>query len=136
MNAIEMTRELGKLIQQDERYLTYHKAKELNDKDEALQGLIGEFNLKRLELNTEMSKLEKDSEKLSKLDSEIKSLYGNIMANENMASFNDAKNEMDNLLSKINMIITMSANGENPETCSVEQPSSCGGSCSTCGGCH
>ena len=136
MNAIEMTRELGKLIQQDERYLAYHKAKDLNDKDEALQALIGEFNMKRVELNTEMSKIEKDSDKLSKLDAEIKSLYGNIMANENMAAFNNAKTAMDDLLSQINMVITMSANGEDPETCPSEQPSSCGGSCSTCGGCH
>ena len=91
--------------------------------------------MKRVQLNTEMSKLEKDSDKLTKLDGEIKSLYGNIMANENMAAFNDAKTAMDEFLSQINMVITMSANGEDPATCPVEQPS-CGGSCSTCGGCH
>ena len=136
MNAIEMTRELGKLIQQDERYSTYHKTKEINDKDDVLQGLIGEFNLKRVELNAEMSKAEKDSDKLSRLDGEIKSLYGNIMANENMAAFNNAKTAMDNFLSQINMIITMSANGEDPATCPSENPSSCSGSCDSCGGCH
>ena len=76
MNAIEMTRELGKLIQQDERYLKYHKTKEENDKDEELQKMIGEFNMKRVELNTEMSKPEKNSDKLSRLDTEIKELYG------------------------------------------------------------
>ena len=135
MNAIEKTRELGKLIQQDERYLAYNKAKEINDNDETLQALIGEFNMKRVELNTEMSKPEKDSEKLTKLDGEIKSLYGNIMANQNMDSFNNAKSAMDEMLSQVNMIITMSANGEDPDTCPVEKPS-CGGGCSTCGGCH
>lgn len=136
MNAIELTRELGKLIQQDERYIAYHNAKEANDKDEKLQALIGEFNLKRVDLNTEMTKIEKDTEKLSRLDSEIKSLYGNIMANENMTAFNDAKNAMDSFLSQINMIITMSANGEDPATCPTEMTSSCGGSCSSCSGCH
>lgn len=137
MNAIEMTRELGKLIQQDERYAAYNKAKELNDTDEELQALIGEFNMKRVSLNNEMSKIDKDSEKLSNLDSEIKSLYGNIMANENMNAFNSAKTAMDEFLSQINMVITMSANGEDPATCPIEQPQSCGGSCSSCGGgCH
>ena len=59
------------------------------------------------------------------------------MANENMSAFNDAKNAMDEFLSQINMVITMSANGEDPDTCPVEDPhSSCGGGCSTCGGCH
>lgn len=135
MNVIEMARELGKEIQADERYTAYHIAKQKNDKDEELQGLIGEFNLKRVDLNTEMSKENKDSDKLSRLDGEIKSLYGNIMANENMADFNDCKNAMDDMLSKINMVITMSANGDDPATCSVEQDS-CGGSCSSCSGCH
>ncbi|MEG0614192.1 MAG: YlbF family regulator [Oscillospiraceae bacterium] len=135
MNVIEMTREVGKLIQQDERYKAYNEAKELNDKDEALQKLIGEFNMKRVELNTEMSKEDKNSEKLTALDSEIKKLYGVIMSNENMAKFNDAKNAMDEMLGQINMVITMSANGEDPATCPVEEHS-CGGSCSSCGGCH
>lgn len=135
MNAIDMTRELGKLIQADERYINYTKAKELNDKDEVLQQLIGEFNMKRVELNTEMQKEERDSDKLTSLDVEIKELYSNIMKNENMNIFNEAKNSMDELLTQINMIITMSANGEDPATCSIDA-SSCGGSCSSCSGCH
>ena len=58
------------------------------------------------------------------------------MKNENMTKYNQAKNDMDALLNQINMIITYSANGEDPMTCPTEAASSCGGSCSTCGGCH
>ncbi|MCL2054269.1 MAG: YlbF family regulator [Oscillospiraceae bacterium] len=137
MDIIKMTRELGKAIQADPRYSEYTAAKEKNDGDSALQDLIGEFNLKRIELNTELSKTEREQEKLQGLDSEIKSLYGNIMANENMAAYNESKNALDSLLSQINMIITSSANGEDPETCPTEQPASgCGGGgCSSCSGC-
>ena len=137
MNVIEMTRELGKLIQQDERQIAYHAAKEKNDNDEALQGMINEFNMQRMKLNQEMSNPEKSSEKITALDNSIKSLYGEIMANENMAAFNNAKLEMDEMLSQVNMVITMSANGEDPATCPVEAPSTgCSGSCSSCSGCH
>lgn len=136
MNVIEKARELGKEIQKDERYSNYHKAKKINDEDTALQGKIGEFNMKRIELNAEMSKPEKSQEKMNELDAAIKSLYSEIMANESMIAFSKAKDEMDKLLSQINMVITMSANGEDPETCPVEAPSGCSGSCSTCGGCH
>ena len=45
----------------------------------------------KVQLNSEMSKPDKNQDKLSKLDSGIKSLYGNIMANENMSAFNKAK---------------------------------------------
>lgn len=135
MDIIKMARELGKAIQEEERYKAYYLAKEVNDKDEELQALIGEFNLKRFDLNMEMSKPDKNAEKLKELDIEIKDLYGKIMANKNMELFNNVKNEMDDMLSKINTIITMSANGEDPETCSAHTGCSPDG-CSSCGGCH
>ena len=137
MNVIDKARELGVMIQQDERYTAYYAAKEANDKDEALQGMINEFNMKRMQLNSEMSKEERNEEKLGELDDKIKSLYGEIMANENMARYNKAKSAMDSLLNQINMVITYSANGEDPMTCPCEEVTvNCSGSCSTCGGCH
>lgn len=135
MDVIAKARELGKLIQEDERYSAYLAAKENNDKDEELQKLISEFNAKRYELNMEMSKEDKDSEKLKELDGVIKNLYGEIMVNPNMAEFNAAKNAMDGMLSEINNVITASANGEDPETC-PSKPTGCSGSCASCGGCH
>lgn len=135
MDVIQMARELGKLIQADERYKTYESAKNINDKDEKLQKLIEQFNLKRVELNTEMVKDDKDTEKIKSLDEEIKNLYGDIMINPSMIEFTKAKNEMDDMLSQVNNIISLSANGEDPETC-PSVPTSCSGSCSTCGGCH
>ncbi len=135
MDIISTTRELGKLIQADNRYKAYLSAKELNDKDEELQKLISEFEAKRYELNMEMTKTDKDSEKLKELDGVIKNIYGEIMVNPSMVEFNMAKTAMDGMLAEINNIITASANGEDPETC-PSQPSSCGGSCSSCSGCH
>lgn len=137
MKVIEKARELGVLIQQDERYSAYYTAKEVNDKDENLQNMINEFNMKRMQLNAEVSKEEKNEERLSELDDAIKSLYGTIMANENMIRYNKAKSDMDSLLNQINMIITYSANGEDPLTCPCEEVSvNCGGDCSACSGCH
>lgn len=137
MKVIEKARELGVLIQQDERYSAYYEAKDANDKDENLQNMINEFNMKRMQLNAEVSKEEKNEERLSELDNAIKSLYGTIMANENMIRYNKAKSDMDSLLNQINMIITYSANGEDPLTCPCEEVSvNCGGDCSACAGCH
>lgn len=136
MTVIEKARELGALIQQDERYTAYYAAKDANDKDEALQNMINEFNMKRLQLNSEMSKGERDEAKIGEIDEAIKHLYADIMKNENMTNYNKAKNDMDALLNQINMIITYSANGEDPMTCPTEASSGCSGSCSSCGGCH
>ena len=60
MEAIKAARELGKVIQADERFKEYHAAKEINDADEGLQELIGEFNLIRQKLGLEASKRDGD----------------------------------------------------------------------------
>lgn len=136
MTVIELARELGKALQEDERYKKYQEAKEKNDKDVELQNMIGDFNVKRMQLNQEMQKEEKDAEAMQKLDGELKEIYTKIMANPNMAEFNTAQGAVDKLLNSVNFIISMATNGEDPMTCPEEQPASCGGSCSTCGGCH
>jgi cell fate (sporulation/competence/biofilm development) regulator YlbF (YheA/YmcA/DUF963 family) len=115
MDIIKMTRELGKAIQQDERYAAYMAAKQANDNDEELQKL-------------------KSEERLKTLDEELKSIYAQIMGNDGMIAFNTAQNELEQLISDVNQIITMCANGEDPDTCEIQH--GCSGSCSTCGGCH
>ena len=132
--VIEMTRELGKLIQQDARYKAYVAAREKNDNDPELQKMISEFNDLRVELAGEMSKDDKDAEKLTQLDDDIKNLYGSIMGSELMMEFEAAKAEMDLMLSQINTVITQCANGEDPDTCPVT--TGCTGSCESCAGCH
>lgn len=134
MNVIEITRELGKAIQADERYARYLAARSKNDADEELQKQIGEFNMQRMILNREMSKQDRDQDKISEMNQKIRDLYADIMRNENMAAYNEAKTAFDDMILEINGIINLCANGEDPATC--EPHSSCTGSCSTCGGCH
>jgi cell fate (sporulation/competence/biofilm development) regulator YlbF (YheA/YmcA/DUF963 family) len=134
MDIISMTRELGKAIQQDERYIAYMTAKAANDNDAELQRLIEDFGKVRADINTEMSKSEKNTEALKELDEKMKSLYSQIMGRDSMIAFNNAQNELEQLISDINQIVTMCANGENPDTCEIQR--GCTGSCSTCGGCH
>ena len=129
-----MTRELGKAIQQDERYTAYVLAKEANDKDNELQESIEKFNTLRMELNTAMSAENKDTDKIKELDGSIKETYAKIMGNPNMVIFNGAQNALESLINDINQIIAMCANGEDPDTCEIQH--GCSGSCESCGGCH
>lgn len=135
MTIIEQARALGAAIQQDERYKKFDETAKLNDTNTEIQNKIGEFNLMRAQLNQEMAKPDKDAEKMTQLDTDIRALYDEIMAMPTMAAFNNAKDELDKLLQSINYIITCAANGEDPMTC-PEEPPHCSGSCSTCGGCH
>ncbi len=134
MDIIEMTRELGKMLQKEEVYLTYRIAKQAADEDKELQKLINEFGLKREEISEEASKDENDKnpERLQELNREMRKIYAKIMTNERMIHYNDAKDNFDALMQRINAIIQQSSEGEDPETADYI---SCSGSCATCGGC-
>ena len=135
MDIIALARELGQKIQEDERYLALRAATQVNDEDETLQGLIGEFNLKRLSIANETSKAERDEAKIKSLNEELKNCYGAIMINENMLKYNSAKAEFDSLMRRINAIIAGAANGENPMTVDLVE-TVCDGDCSGCSGCR
>ena len=135
MDIIEMTRELGKAIQADDRYLAYMLARQANDEDEQLQNLIKGFNNTRVQLQMEIAKPDKDDDKVQELNESIKSSYKLIMENPRMIAYNAAKTGFDELMSQINTVISMSSNGVDPDGIDVTT-ASCSGDCGSCGGCH
>lgn len=134
MDIIEKARELGKLIQQEESYIALQKAQADADADMELQNLIGDFNMKRMSINNEASKKDKDSGKLALLNSQMREDYSKIMSNKNMIAYNEAKDAFDMVANRVLAIVQQSAEGADPETADYST-SSCSGSCSTCGGC-
>ncbi len=135
MDIIELTRELGWTLQNDQRYIAMRLAQQQSDEDESLQQLIGEFNLKRMAINNEAQKEDRSEETLQRLNAELREVYAKIMQNEHMIRYNDAKTEFDALLQRITGIIGLCADGEDPNTCDYDA-ASCGGDCSSCAGCH
>lgn len=136
-DAITMFKEAAAQLQREETYLALRGTMEKSDADEVLQKLIGDFNLARIDLNSELSKSEdKDQKKIQALNTKVGTLYNDIMANECMAAYNEAKAEMERLVGYIDAIINTAVNGGDPAT--VEQPpeGGCTGSCSSCSGCH
>ncbi|MBE6776797.1 MAG: YlbF family regulator [Ruminococcaceae bacterium] len=134
MDVIKTARELGKAIQQDERFIRYAKAKLANDNDEELQNAIGNFNVKRMELEKAAGEENKDEEKIKTLNEELRTIYGEIMASAPMVEYNTAKAHLDQMMNEVNIVLSKSLDGEDPETLTVE--SGCTGSCASCGGCH
>ena len=133
---LELTKDLAHEIQMDERFVRLQMAQSAADEDTALQTLIGDFNLKRMALATETSKDEdkKDAEKIRTLDEELRALYAKVMENEHMVAFNVAKAGMDELMNGVSRILTLAAQGVDPDSADME--ASCSGNCSSCGGCH
>ena len=133
MDCIDLFKRAAVALQTDSRYLVLDQTRKANDKDEELQNLIGEFNLARMDLNNEIGKSERNDARIAELNEKVNSLYGQIMGNEGMVAYNEAKRDCENLVNYIDAIINTAMNGGDPMT--VQEPSaSCTGSCSPCGG--
>ena len=135
MDMIELARQIGKEIQQDETYINMRLAEQASEADEELQELITDFNIKRMAVNNETAKVDKDEEKLQNLNKEMRHLYSQVMQNENMIKYNQAKKEFDGKLQRVLAIIQNSADGDDPETTDFIGGMGCSGRCGSCGGC-
>ena len=108
MDCIDLFKRAAMALQTDSRYLALDQARKMNDSDEELQN--------------------------AELNEKVNTLYGQIMNDEGMVAYNEAKRECELLVNYIDAIINTAMNGGDPMT--VQEPSaSCSGSCSTCGGC-
>ena len=121
MDCIDLFKRAAMALQTDPRYVILDQARKANDKDEELQNLIGEFNLARMDLNNEIGKNERDDARIAELNEKVNSLYGQIMGNEGMVAYNEAKRECENLVNYIDAIINTAMNGGDPMT--VQEPS-------------
>ena len=133
-DVIALARQLGHAIQEQDEYKNIMKAKTEADADETLQALITEFNIKRVAINAEACKSDRDEDTLKQLNEEMRTVYSQIMSNENMIAYNSAKQIFDSAIQRITAIVTQSAEGEDPDTTDFDE--SCTHDCSTCGGCH
>lgn len=136
MDVIAKTRELGAVIQQDERYLKFLEARKANEADDALNGLIGKLNLIQMSYQNEASKDEPDETKMEGYDKEFRAVYAEVMQNPNMIAYEAAKHEIDEMMNYVMQLLSLCVNGEDPETCDVPEEHDCGGNCGSCGGCH
>ncbi len=133
MTTLEKFIEAAKELQKDPVYLRIEEIRDANEKNEELTKKVDAFNTAREELTAAMSTNEPDREKIAELNNSVRSLYTEIMENEGMVKYNEAKGELDELLTYIQAVINAAVNGEDPET--AEPPEACGGSCSSCSGC-
>ncbi|MBQ9849422.1 MAG: YlbF family regulator [Clostridia bacterium] len=136
MDVIAKARELGALLQQDERYLKLMEAQKANEEDKELNELIARIQLVQMSFQHEASKEDKNEQKLEAYDKEFGEIYTKIMANPNMQAFEAARNEIDQLMNYINGIFALCLQGQDPATCEPAQQHDCGGECSSCSGCH
>ena len=79
-----LAREIGMAIQRSDEYINYRMNEQKVECSKELQSTIEKFNLKKSEINEELSKENADQKKMDELNSEIGELYRKITNDETM----------------------------------------------------
>lgn len=135
MDIIEMTRELARKLQQEDSYILLNTTQQAVEDDEALQEAIADFNMKRYELTQEVTKKDRDDEKIDELDKLVRGMYDDITNNEKMVAYNNAQDDFNEMFEYVLHILQMAATGDDPDSIEKPEAGGCSGDCSSCGGC-
>lgn len=124
MNITEKAVELGKMIQESEEMKALKAAEEKQQADEETMKLIQIYNMKCVSISNDV----RDG-KISQEDAmaENKKEYDKIMENEYISDFIKAKNAFNDMIERVNNILTFYITGEEP---------GCSHGCDGCDGCH
>ncbi|MBQ1263686.1 MAG: YlbF family regulator [Oscillospiraceae bacterium] len=136
MDVLLKARELGVAIQQSDEYKKMEEARIRSDENLDLQEKISNFNLKKIALNREVNRDEKNSGKIAELDREMREAYQLIMDTDDMKAYADAKKKVDEMMQKVQLLLNYTLTGADPETVAIPDSLGCSGNCADCGGCH
>ncbi|MBQ3379273.1 MAG: YlbF family regulator [Clostridia bacterium] len=118
--------EIGELMRETEQVKRLLAANEAFEADEALRDKVGNFEMQRQKL-VQMQNDGASNEEMETQNSQIMSIYEEIMASPIMSDMTDANNEVQQIMNYIIRTISSCFAGSSDE---------CGGDCSGCAGCH
>ena len=126
MEIFELAAELGKALKNDERLVKLDAAKKAYQEDKELQKMMVEYEVQQKALQGELTKPERDTLFIDIIQKRIDELYKLIMEHPVFVRLNEVQAEVNELMNAVNNTRTFNITGE--------RPTSCTGSCSTCGG--
>ncbi len=126
MEIMKLAEQLGQAIKADPRVAKMNEAKEAYDKDEALQGLMFEYNMQQVALGEEYKKESPDKSVIEAIEKRLDEIVSAVTSNPLFIALNAAEEEVNALMQEVNAEITFQITGQRP--CSHDC-SSCGSDC-------
>ena len=127
----KMARELGQLIVASEEYKRATETMDLLNNDETAASLITGYNQKRAAKVDSVDINSLPEEEIKEINEYLQNEFNIILENPVVKAYMQAQSEYENMVNSVNAILKFYISGR-----SEQGDSGCGGSCSTCGGCH
>ena len=127
MDIFELAATLGDELKKHELLIALETARKNYEADKALNALMVEYEVQQIAMQKETSQPEFDTHMIDMIQDRINELYKSITENEVYLALEKAQNDVNELMNKVNGIITAHITGEEP---------GCTHNCATCRGCH
>lgn len=129
MDVLEKARELGEMLADSAEYKRMKDAEKAKNADEKAVSLLSEYNRKANEFAAKIKTAQPTPEELEQYRESLGSAFAELDANPVVHEFLEASKAFDDMMKNINSIIAFYVVPE-------KQGGSCGGNCSSCGGCN
>ncbi|MBP3580845.1 MAG: YlbF family regulator [Clostridia bacterium] len=142
MEIIELARALGEKLADSQQYKNFCETRDKCKANTILKAKLDEFKVQKKVYDIESQKEENDENLLDAISARMETLYSEITQHPEMKAYTKAEDELNVLMSAINMTITSYISPENltSETqyddSDDEENGGCTHNCSTCKGCH
>ncbi len=138
MEIIEIARQLGQMLTESDEYKNFCTTRDVCRANIALKNKLDEFKVQKSILDVENEKEDKDESLIDAVSARVETLYKEITENPEMKAYNKAEEDLNLLMTAINMTITSYISPENLATNQDDQDGdqNCTHNCSTCRGCH
>ena len=126
MEIMEIAKQLGQAIKEDERMIRMEKAKAAYESSEKIGNLMMEYGIQQEALTAMGDSEEIDTDALTRIQDRIDEIYAEITTDPIFRELDEAQTAVNELMETVNNTIMFNATGKTP----------CSHDCSTCGGCH
>ena len=134
MNEIlEMAQKLGQAIADSEEIKVFREMEKIFNEDTEAQRVMNEYEAERAKMTVKAKETGMTPESLQLFQSEMKKSMDKLMANKTVKEYLEAKSNFNDIIKKVNSIISFCIQGEDQELASE---GGCSGNCGSCGGCH
>ncbi len=132
---LELAQKLGNAIAESEEIKTYREMEKIYYEDEAARNAMQEYEDKRAKMTVKAKETGMTPESLKMFQKEMKDAMDKLIQNKTVKEYLDAKSSFNDILTKVNSIISYCVQGEEQDM-AAGGTSSCSGNCSNCSSCH
>lgn len=130
---LELAQKLGQKIADSEEIKTFREMEKIYFEDEVAQGVMKTYEAERAQMTIKAKETGMTPEALQMFQKQMKESMDKLMANATVREYLEAKSNFNDIVQKVNSIISFCIQGEDRE---MAAEGGCSGNCISCGGCH